>query len=145
MPERYRDNALYMAYAPVDKPQIALALVLENAGWGGAAAAPIARRVFDYWLMNQYPNEQDLAAVQKGQAQTPLGQPRAVADVPGMPVAPAAGVATAAVTPAIAASATVSAVALASAASMAPMPQASAASAAASAAAAAKALHKSRR
>ncbi|MDB5851490.1 MAG: penicillin-binding protein 2, partial [Rhodoferax sp.] len=145
MPERYRDNALYMAYAPVDKPQIALALVLENAGWGGAAAAPIARRVFDYWLMNQYPNELDLAAVQKGQAQTPLGQPRAVADVPGMPVAPAAGVATAAVTPAIAASATVSAVALASAASMAPMPQASAASAAASAAAAAKALHKSRR
>ena len=150
MPERYRDNALYMAYAPVESPKIALALVLENAGWGGAAAAPIARRVFDYWLMNQYPNEQDLAAVQKGQAQTPLGQPRAVAEVPGMPVAPAAGVASPAnsATPAVAAaaaSAPASAVAMASAASLTPMPPASAASAAARAAAAAKALHKSRR
>jgi len=149
MPERYRDNALYMAYAPVESPKIALALVLENAGWGGAAAAPIARRVFDYWLMNQYPNEQDLAAVQKGQAQTPMGQPRAVAEVPGMPVAPAAGVASPAnsATPAAAAaaSAPASAVAMASAASLTPMPPASAASAAARAAAAAKALHKSRR
>jgi len=148
MPERYRDNALYMAYAPVESPKIALALVLENAGWGGAAAAPIARRVFDYWLMNQYPNEQDLAAVQKGQAQTPMGQPRAVAEVPGMPVAPAAGVASPAnsATPAVAAaSAPASAVAMASAASLTPMPPASAASAAARAAAAAKALHKSRR
>lgn len=83
--ERYRDHALYMAFAPAQDPQIALAMVVENAGWGGAAAAPIARRVFDYWLMQQYPSEQDLAAVQVGQAQTPLGTPRKVSEVPGLP------------------------------------------------------------
>ncbi|MBV5294117.1 MAG: penicillin-binding protein 2 [Curvibacter lanceolatus] len=83
--ERYRDHALYMAFAPAQDPQIALAMVVENAGWGGAAAAPIARRVFDYWLMQQYPSEQDLAAVQAGQAQTPMGTPRKVSEVPGLP------------------------------------------------------------
>ncbi|WP_027477378.1 penicillin-binding protein 2 [Curvibacter gracilis] len=83
--ERYRDHALYMAFAPAQDPQIALAMVVENAGWGGAAAAPIARRVFDYWLMQQYPSEQDLAAVQAGQAQTPVGTPRKVSEVPGLP------------------------------------------------------------
>ena len=83
--ERYRDHALYMAFAPAEDPKIALAMVVENAGWGGAAAAPIARRVFDYWLMQQYPSEQDLAAVQAGQAQTPMGAPRKVSEVPGLP------------------------------------------------------------
>lgn len=71
--ERLRDHALYMAYAPADKPSIALALVVENAGFGGAAAAPIARRVFDYWLLGKLPTPEDLAAVQKGQATAPLG------------------------------------------------------------------------
>jgi penicillin-binding protein 2 len=90
--ERFRDHALYMAFAPADNPQIALAMVVENAGFGGAAAAPIARRVFDYWLLQQYPSEPDLAAVRQGQAQTPIGQPRAVASVPDLPgyVAPVA-------------------------------------------------------
>nr|WP_315429312.1 penicillin-binding protein 2 [uncultured Albidiferax sp.] len=92
-PERFRDHALYMAFAPADNPKIALAMVVENAGFGGAAAAPIARRVFDYWLLQQYPSEQDLAAVRQGQAQTPIGQPRAVADVPGLPSLSAAALA----------------------------------------------------
>jgi len=48
--ERLRDHALFMAYAPVDKPQIAVALIVENGGWGATVAAPIARTVFDYWL-----------------------------------------------------------------------------------------------
>ncbi|MDD0840404.1 penicillin-binding protein 2 [Curvibacter sp. HBC61] len=85
MSERNRDHALYMAFAPAEAPQIALAMVVENAGWGGAAAAPIARRVFDYWLMQQYPSEQDMAAVQVGQAQLPVGTPRKVSEVPGLP------------------------------------------------------------
>ncbi|MBN9401750.1 MAG: penicillin-binding protein 2, partial [Burkholderiales bacterium] len=37
-------------YAPVDDPQIAVALIVENGGWGASVAAPIARTVFDYWL-----------------------------------------------------------------------------------------------
>ena len=48
--ERMRDHALFMAYAPADNPQIALALIVENGGWGSTVAAPIARQVFDFWL-----------------------------------------------------------------------------------------------
>jgi len=48
--ERLRDHALFMAYAPVDDPQIAVALIVENGGWGASVAAPIARSVFDWWL-----------------------------------------------------------------------------------------------
>jgi penicillin-binding protein 2 len=64
--EHKRDHSLYVAFAPVENPTIALALIVENAGWGSGAAAPIARRVFDYWLMGQYPNEHDMAAVTQG-------------------------------------------------------------------------------
>lgn len=80
--EYQRDHALYMAYAPVEKPQIAVAVVVENAGFGAASAAPIARRVFDYWLLGQYPSEEDMAATQKGQSAAPIGKPRAKQDVP---------------------------------------------------------------
>ncbi|MDB5862481.1 MAG: penicillin-binding protein 2 [Betaproteobacteria bacterium] len=48
--ERFRDHALFIAYAPADKPKIALAVIVENSGFGARAAAPIARQVFDYWL-----------------------------------------------------------------------------------------------
>ncbi|MGL4230820.1 MAG: penicillin-binding protein 2 [Casimicrobium sp.] len=45
--ERLRDHAWYMAYAPLEKPQIALAVFVENGGFGAKAAAPIARKVMD--------------------------------------------------------------------------------------------------
>ena len=80
--EYQRDHALYMAYAPAENPKIALAVVVENAGFGAASAAPIARRVFDYWLLGQYPSEEDMAATQKGQTAAPIGKPRAKAEVP---------------------------------------------------------------
>jgi penicillin-binding protein 2 len=83
--EYQRDHALYMAYAPAEKPQIAVAVVVENAGFGAASAAPIARRVFDYWLLGQYPSEEDMAATQKGQTASPIGKPRAKSDVPLLP------------------------------------------------------------
>ena len=53
--ERHRDNALYVAFAPADNPRIALALVVENAGFGAASAAPIARKALDYWLLGKRP------------------------------------------------------------------------------------------
>lgn len=84
--EHKRDHALYVAFAPVENPTIALALIVENAGWGSGSAAPIARRVFDYWLLGQYPNAEDLAAVSKGMATVPIGKPRAVSDVPWPPL-----------------------------------------------------------
>jgi penicillin-binding protein 2 len=95
--ERLRDHALYIAYAPADNPKIALALVVENGGFGAAAAAPIARRVFDYVLLGQYPSEEDMAAVRAGQATVPIGTPRGVEAAwppaaasagPGAPLAP---------------------------------------------------------
>ena len=92
MEEYQRDHALYIAFAPAQDPQIALAVIVENAGFGAAHAAPIARRVFDYWLMGQYPNEQDLAAVKIGQAAAPIGKPRVAAEMPWPPAAPAAPV-----------------------------------------------------
>lgn len=49
--ERLRDHAWYIAYAPADKPVIALAVLVENGGFGAQAAAPIARQVFDYYLL----------------------------------------------------------------------------------------------
>ncbi len=73
--EHERDHSLYVAFAPVDAPRVALAVIVENAGFGAAAAAPIARRVFDYLIAGQYPNPQDIAAVQAGQASAPIGTP----------------------------------------------------------------------
>lgn len=53
--ERHRDHALFIAYAPADDPKIAVAVVVENAGFGARAAAPIARQVFDYYLLGKKP------------------------------------------------------------------------------------------
>ncbi len=48
--ERLRDHSWYVAFAPVDNPQIVVAVMVENGGFGAASAAPIARQVFDYHL-----------------------------------------------------------------------------------------------
>ncbi|AOG24108.1 penicillin-binding protein 2 [Acidovorax sp. RAC01] len=80
--EHQRDHSLYAAFAPAENPTIVIAAIVENAGFGAAHAAPIARRVFDYWLLGDYPSEEDLAAVQKGQASAPIGKPRKAVDVP---------------------------------------------------------------
>jgi penicillin-binding protein 2 len=88
--ERLRDHALYMAYAPAENPKIALALVVENAGFGAQNAAPIARRVFDYWLQGLYPSEEDILAVQKAQATAPIGKQRKVSDLAWPAAAPTA-------------------------------------------------------
>jgi penicillin-binding protein 2 len=97
--EHQRDHALYIAFAPADDPKIAIAAVVENAGFGAASAAPITRRIFDYWLMGLYPSEEDLAAVKKGQAGPPIGKPRNAAEVAWPPGAGAATPASSAAAP----------------------------------------------
>ena len=67
--ERLRDNALFTAFAPADKPRIVLALVVENAGKGGAEAAPIARKALDYYLLGKRPAEKDSTKVPKEDAE----------------------------------------------------------------------------
>jgi penicillin-binding protein 2 len=54
--ERNRDHSLFIAFAPAEKPRIALAVLVENGGFGAAAAAPIARQVLDYYLLGKVPN-----------------------------------------------------------------------------------------
>jgi penicillin-binding protein 2 len=66
--ERLRDNALFVAFAPADKPKIVLALVVENAGFGGAVAAPIARKLLDYHLLGKRPTEKETTKVPKEDA-----------------------------------------------------------------------------
>ena len=80
--QHLRDHALYMAFAPLETPQIALAIIVENAGFGSEHAAPIARRVFDYVVSGRYPSKEDIAAVQEAKAAAPLGKPRFAKDIP---------------------------------------------------------------
>jgi penicillin-binding protein 2 len=93
--ERNRDHAWYIAYAPADKPKIALAVLVENGGHGGDTAAPIARKAFDYYLLGKEPRNLVPADVkepkplapavtkvpkQAASAVKPLSQPAAPAD-----------------------------------------------------------------
>jgi penicillin-binding protein 2 len=64
--EHLRDNALFISFAPADHPTIAIAMVVENVGFGAQYAGPIARRVMDYWIKGVYPTDEDIAAVQAG-------------------------------------------------------------------------------
>lgn len=55
--ERMRDHSLYTAFAPADKPRIALAIIVENGGFGAEAAAPIVRKALDYYLLGKRPQD----------------------------------------------------------------------------------------
>jgi penicillin-binding protein 2 len=51
--QRLRDHALFVSYAPAEKPEIAVAVIVENGGHGSSVAAPIARRVMDAYLLKK--------------------------------------------------------------------------------------------
>lgn len=51
--KRHWDHAWFIGFAPVQNPKIALAVLIENGGGGGKVAAPIARQLFDYWLLER--------------------------------------------------------------------------------------------
>lgn len=79
--EHQRDHSLYMAFAPLEAPTVAVAVIVENAGWGSDSAAPMSRRVFDYLLAGTVPSEEDLALTREGKSTTPVGKPRPAAEV----------------------------------------------------------------
>lgn len=59
--ERHRDHALFIAFAPVDNPKIAVAVIVENTGGGSSTAAPVAREVMDAWLLDDYTSQLEWA------------------------------------------------------------------------------------
>ena len=63
--EHHRDHAWFMAFAPFEQPKIALAVLVENGGHGSSTAAPIARKVLDYFLLGKLP--QPLPAVDEAE------------------------------------------------------------------------------
>ncbi|WP_305804249.1 penicillin-binding protein 2 [Stenotrophomonas sp. YIM B06876] len=56
LPMHLRHRALFVGFAPADNPVIAIAVAVEGGGYGGSAAAPIARKVFDAWLLGKMPD-----------------------------------------------------------------------------------------
>jgi len=74
--EHLRDHALFIAFAPVEQPKIALALIVENGGWGAESAGPIARRVLDYYLVDRNkPGVQQAAIVAAASATEATSEP----------------------------------------------------------------------
>ena len=61
--ERQRDHSLYIAFAPADKPRIAIAVIVENGGFGAEAAAPIVKKALDYYLVGKKDAEQTGAVI----------------------------------------------------------------------------------
>jgi penicillin-binding protein 2 len=64
--ERFRDHSLFMSFAPVDNPRLAVAVIVENGGFGAQAAAPIVRKVFDYFLLGKLPKDQAPIVLPRG-------------------------------------------------------------------------------
>lgn len=75
LPYHLRHQALFVGYAPADNPTIAVAVSVEHGGYGGTTAAPIARKIFDAWLLGKMPEpERDPEAI-------PVAAPPVVAAV----------------------------------------------------------------
>jgi penicillin-binding protein 2 len=87
LPYHLRHTGLFIGYAPADAPRIAIAVAVEHGGYGGSAAAPIAKAVFDAWLLGKMPEPREPAAP---------GDTRAGAVVAAAPSSPSASTDTAA-------------------------------------------------
>ena len=66
LPMHLRHRALFIAYAPADKPTIAVAVAIEGGGYGGSTAAPIARKILDAWVVGKMPEVPNDARIQVG-------------------------------------------------------------------------------
>ena len=66
IPEHLRDHALFVAYAPYDKPKIALAIVLENGGGGSSNGGAVARKILDFYLLGNNSTQLDESSPNTG-------------------------------------------------------------------------------
>lgn len=82
LPMHLRHRALFIAYAPADAPRIAIAVAIEGGGYGSATAAPIARKVFDAWLLG---SKVEPAPVAAAETAAPQPGPPDFAGVVGSP------------------------------------------------------------
>jgi len=82
-----RHRGLFIAYAPADAPTIAIAVAIEGGGYGASSAAPVARKVFDAWLLGKpvVPKQDDATAVD---AASQPASPPDFSNVQGSPGAP---------------------------------------------------------
>jgi penicillin-binding protein 2 len=63
VPFQYRDHALFVCFAPQKEPEIAVAVIMENAGHGGSEAAPVARKIVDAYFARKHAPEKQKAQV----------------------------------------------------------------------------------
>ncbi|MDR7135443.1 penicillin-binding protein 2 [Lysobacter niastensis] len=98
LPYNLRHQALFVGYAPADNPTIAVAVSVEHGGFGGSTAAPIARKIFDAYLLGKMPEpvESDPKSVRP---RAPDAAPPDEEDAPPVPVTAPAGVKAAAMQP----------------------------------------------
>jgi penicillin-binding protein 2 len=87
LPMHLRHRALFIGYAPAENPTIALAVVVEGGGYGGSTAAPIARKIFDAWLLGKMPEAPEKPATPAPVASQVEAAP-AVTATPSAPTAP---------------------------------------------------------
>ena len=88
LPYHLRHQALFVGYAPADNPKIAVAVVVEHGGYGGSTAAPIARKIFDAWLLGKMPEPPAPNAASRPGAAAPGVAGAAPATPPMPPRAP---------------------------------------------------------
>jgi penicillin-binding protein 2 len=82
--EQYRDNAWFIAFAPAEAPRIAVAVIVEHAGFGSTGAAPVARKVMDAYLLG--PDGKLLPAAPRGPDSEPDGlKPKVEPSLPALP------------------------------------------------------------
>ena len=87
--EQYRDNAWFIAFAPAEAPRIAVAVIVEHAGFGSIGAAPIARKVMDAYLLGA--DGKLLPAAPRGPYSEPSDlKPKMVPSLPALPAPTAA-------------------------------------------------------
>ncbi|MGY3041765.1 penicillin-binding protein 2 [Rhodanobacter sp. TND4EL1] len=79
-----RHRAWFVAYAPADNPQIAVAAILESGAWGAESAGPIARRILDVWLAS---HDGVLEGARRLPVSTPVATPAAAPPPAGLPAA----------------------------------------------------------
>jgi penicillin-binding protein 2 len=85
LPYHLRHQALFVGYAPAEDPTIAVAVVVEHGGYGGTTAAPIARRIFDAWILGTMPEAPEAGEAAPAAATVPPGP----AGAPAADAAPA--------------------------------------------------------